>query len=270
MTTQEIINEYINGCSLNQLSKITNKNIFDIKSILLANNIHIRSRGEQTRLTNMNRSYACDSFYFDVIGPNQAWIMGFLAADGSISKDRNTIKICINSIDREILEKIQAEIKISRPIEDGKTNNGFYISKLSWSNLHHKEVLANYGIIPNKTYFSMNVPNWDDINLQLAFILGYFDGDGTLSISQDNKYIRFRICAHRKEILESIVNVLIKKYPNLCYSLSQDKRQLYDLSISTKYAIPLLKDLYNLPCIHLDRKYKKFLEYIGHETATTI
>ena len=94
------------------------------------------------------------------------------------------------------------------------------------------------------------------------------DGDGSISINE-NKYLRIRIVAHRPEILQSIVDNLITFYPNLTYSLSQDSRKLYELSISTLFAVPILKDMYNLNSLRLDRKYKKFLEYINHETATS-
>lgn len=216
----------------------------------------------------MNRSKSVNNTYFDTVNINQAWLMGFIAADGTISKDKNLIKIGLSSQDREILEKIKAELKIAREIHDSCTNNGYAVSELAWSSKNHKDFLAKYGIVNNKTYHAMQVPNFTDKKLILAFILGYMDGDGSISINE-NKYLRIRIVAHRSEILQSIVDNLSTFYPNLTYSLSQDSRKLYELSISTLFAVPILKDMYNLNSLRLDRKYKKFLEYINHETATS-
>ena len=89
-----------------------------------------------------------------------------------------------------------------------------------------------------------------------------------MTIGDNNKYLRFRICSHRNEILQDIANFIEKKY-KATYSLSQDTRKLYELSISTTYAIPLLNDCYNLNSIHLDRKYQKYLEYKRNQETTT-
>lgn len=112
----------------------------------------------------------------------------------------------------------------------------------------------------------MHLPKWEK-NKLLAFILGYYDGDGSFSINPQG-YCRLRICAHRNELLQDIKNFFEIFYKATC-SLSKDKRGLWELSISTKYAIQILKDMYNLNSICLDRKYQKFLEYINQETVTS-
>ena len=272
MITQEnklsIVKLYNEGSSLSELSRLFAIDTTVIKSILCEYNIHIRTRGEQTRLTNMKRSKSVDNFYFSNIDTvNKAWVLGFLAADGSIAKERNTISISLSRVDREILEKIKKEIKIERTIHDSETNNGFLMSRLEWSSLQQKIDLSKYDIVNKKTYLPIHLPQFNNDNLTLAYILGYFDGDGSITIN-NNKYLRFRICSHRNEILQDIADFIEKKY-KATYSLNQDKRKLYELSISTTYAIPLLNDCYNLNSIHLDRKYQKYLEYKRNQETTT-
>lgn len=195
--------------------------------------------------------------------------MGFLAADGTIGSTDNTIKIGLSSCDREILEKIQKELDYNQgKIYDHQTQQGFFISELRWTSSQQKQDLAQFGIVPNKTYKKMELPKIEK-KLQLAFILGYFDGDGSFSINKDARYCRLRFCAYRKEILQSIADYL-KEHYNITYSLSgSHQRQMYELSISTKYAIPILKDAYALCPLCLQRKKNKFLEYINHETTTS-
>ena len=239
-----------------------------IKRALVKENISIRSRSEQNKITNSKRKKKVNDEYFSTIGINQAWLMGFIAADGTIRKDRNSIKIGLSSVDREILEKIKEELNIERDILDYITNNGFNVSELNWTSEKHKDFLAKYNIVNNKTYLPMTVPDFNSKDLTLAFILGYFDGDGSITVSTE-KYLRFKIVSHRDEILKSIASKLKEIYNDLSYSLSKDSRDLYELSISTKYSVKIFKDMYSLNSLRLKRKYDKFLEYISHETEAS-
>ena len=272
MTTQElekIIEMYNEGNSLNELSRCFNYHPTTIKNNLIKANVKIITRAEQNAISNMKRTKKINHEYFSNINNvNKAWMLGFLAADGTIRKDRNEIKIGLSSIDREILEKIKEEMDMERNIHDSITGNGFNVSELCWSSKQQKEDLKKYGIVNNKTYLPMHLPNFEDKKLKLAFILGYFDGDGTISISKEY-YLRFRICSYRDEILKDFAQFLKKEY-NIDYSLSQKERGLYELSISTKYAKIIFNELYSLNSLKLDRKYQKYLEYINHETTASL
>lgn len=260
---------YLEGASLAEIGRQLGHDGATIKRNLVKNKIKIRTRAEQNILSNMTRKKKVNDDYFDTQGVNQAWLMGFIAADGTIRKDRNSIKIGLSSVDREILEKIKKELAIEKEISDYVTNNGFSISELEWTSKKHKDFLARYKIVNNKTYLPMYVPEFSSKEETLAFILGFFDGDGSISIAPDSKCLRFRIVAHRKEILESIAQKLKDLY-NIDFSLNKDNRELYELNISTYYSIQIFKDMYNLNSLKLKRKYQKFLEYINHETATSL
>lgn len=272
MNTQEIEQAkimYSKGMSLAEIGRQLGHDGTTIKRGLLKANVKIRTRREQNILSNMARKKSVNDNYFDTHGVNQAWLMGFIAADGYIKKDTNTIRISLSSVDKEILEKIRKELSIERKISDGITSNGFNVSSLEWTSKEHKEFLAQYKIVNGKSYLPMYVPEFKTDKETLAFILGYFDGDGSISISKDSKYLRFRICAHRDEILKSIAQKLDNLY-NIDFSLSCDKRGLYELSISTHYSKQIFEDMYNLGSLRLNRKYQKFLEYISHETTTSL
>ena len=255
MNIQILINEYNLGASMAQLSRKYNITTYKVKKILEENNIHIRNRAEQNKISNAQRASSVNNDYFSNIKTvNQAWLLGFLAADGWVEEDRNRINLELSAIDKEILEKIKEEVEIENGILERETNKGFSIVRLSWTSGIQKDKLAHYGIVPNKTYKEMHLPIFENKDLTYAFILGYFDGDGSISISDD--YCRFRICAHRPELLHDIYNFLGESG-----SLSQDNRGLWELSISTTHSVPLFKKLYSLNSLHLARKYNKFLEY---------
>jgi intein/homing endonuclease len=255
MDIQELIEEYNNGASMAQLSRKYNITSYKIKKILEKNNIYIRSRAEQNRISNAQRANSVNNNYFsNITTVNQAWLLGFLAADGWVEKNRNRINLELAAVDKEILEKIKKEIEIENGILERETNKGFSIVRLSWTSGIQKDKLSQYGIVPNKTYKEMHLPLFENKDLTYAFILGYFDGDGSISINND--YCRFRICAYRPELLQDIYIFLGK-----CGNISQDNRGLWELSISTNYSVPLFQKLYSLNSLHLARKYNKFLEY---------
>lgn len=258
MDIQEVKKLYESGYSLAELGRLYNHDSSTIKRHLIKEGVTIRTRAQQNAITNAKRSKSVNNEYFSNINTiNKAWMLGFMMANGNVSKSKNEMRFNLSSVDREILEKIREEIEIEREISDKITENGFPFSCLAWSSQQQKKDLAKFGIIPNKTYTKLHLPKLND-NFTLAFILGYFDGDGSFSV-KDN-YCRFRICSYDDTILREIGDFLSNKY-NLTYSLNKSKRALWELSISTKKAIEILTDMYNLNSIYLKRKYNKFLEY---------
>lgn len=271
MTTHEIdtaIKDYQQGKSLAEIGRKLGYHPSTIKRNLIKQHITIRTRSEQNILSNEARKKKVDDNYFSIIDtPTKAWLLGFLASDGTIRKDCNSIKIGLSLRDKEILEKIKQELKIEKNIFEYTTSNGFDICELNWSSKQQKQDLAKYGIVNNKTYKILHLPNLSD-DLKLSYILGYFDGDGSISISSEY-YLRFRLCAYRPELLQDIADFLIQKY-QIKYSLSKDpNRNMYELSISTFYAKQIFADMYSLNSLRLNRKYQKYLEYINHETTTS-
>ncbi len=261
MDTQEIIKLYNEGKSLSFIANKYNTYGAKIKTILLNNDIIIRTRAEQNRITNQERGLKINHNYFDEIDSNQkAWLLGFIMADGNIASDRNRIKISLSSIDRQILENIKLVLESERDVLDYETNKGFQVSELSWSSENHKKQLSKYGIVPNKTYKENHLPDFD-LNKQLSFILGYYDGDGCFK--DDGSTCRFEICSYRPEILKDFAKVL----NNICNSdkevyKDKNRKDYYTLTYSTKEAKKILNKLYSLNDFFLQRKYLKYIEWL--------
>lgn len=270
MDIQEIIKLYNEGKSLSFIANKYDTYGGKIKSILIKNGIKIRTRAEQNRIINQERGLKVNHHYFDNIDSNEkAWLLGFLAADGNISKDRNRIKIGLNSVDRPILEKIKIMIESERDILDYETNNGFKISELSWSSENHKKQLAKYGIIPNKTYKKMKLPIFD-FSKQLSFILGYFDGKGCFK--DNGTTCRLEICSYRPELLEDFARILSFLCSSNNKEVCKDKsrKNYYTLTYSTKDAKKILDKMYSLNDIFLLRKYYKYKKWLQRNNISSI
>ena len=222
----------------------------------------LQDMGVQLRTAGQTRAKKKNIDYFLNENANMAWILGFLASDGTISKNRNTIKIGLSNKDKEILEKIKKEINIENKITEYTTNKGFDVVELSWTCQEHKQQLAKYGIIPEKTFklkppYELNRQYWKD------YLRGYFDGDGCITIH--NNYPYFQITSGTKEILEWIVNFLYEDYNIPKVNINKFIRT--NTGYEIRYASKATKEIYNIIYsdmnnLYLERKYYKYTELI--------
>jgi len=257
MNNQEIIKLYQSGESLAACARACDSTAYKIKKILIENNIKIRSRHDQAVLENMKRGKLINHHYFDILNNENSYYLGFIAANGTVRKQRNAIKIGLSSVDKDFLEEMRQKLQSERKIKDYQTTNGFPISELTFSSLQIKEVLSKYSIVPNKTYIGITMKNIP-YEYKLAFIKGFFDGDGRFSYNKNIRQGRVSFTSHKKEILEEI-----QDFFNLNGYICQDKRTLtYSLEYSTMPSIQILEQFYNLNTPCLKRKFNKFQEFI--------
>ena len=180
-STINIIKEYINGSSIEELSKKYNCTTVNIRNLLKRRNIKIRKS-----------RYFANFRYFNKIDTEfKAYILGFIYADGNLFN--NTLKIAISEKDKEILEKFKEDIKCNNPILFIKSNlkNRQDQVSLSITDVDLRNDLIDKGVIENKT-FKIVFPSYNKVPKKLIhhFIRGYFDGDGCICVYKVNwRYI---------------------------------------------------------------------------------
>ena len=114
--SQEVIDKIIYDYTINKYGLIkTGKNngVGEriVRRVLLENKIHIRSRSEAAIVSNIQRrQFNVDDNYFSTENSNMAYLLGFLASDGTVDKKNNRIKIGLSSIDKGFLVKIKEEL----------------------------------------------------------------------------------------------------------------------------------------------------------------
>lgn len=219
---------------------------------------------------NLNMKYTLNENYFDTINSaNKAYWLGLIAADGSVSKlqpkRRNQrLQITLKYEDKYILEKFKSNIKYTGPvleytIKTGKYQGHRYATILFTSNKIAQD-LAKYNIVPGKTY-TYSYPNIPD-KYTFDFIRGYFDGDGSVFISNEKHWrngtitpvIHFRFIG-TKSLMETIqrkLNIggaLIKSRNSFTYELCY-KRKIKALEFFSK--------IYTKKSLYLKRKYNIF------------
>lgn len=241
-----------------------------VNKILKDNKVVKRTYAEAAAQSNQNRALHKNKEYFDTQSSNMAWILGFLAADGSVSSKNNTISLGLASVDREILERIKKEIDIENPIHDFVNRQGFEYSELSWTCAEHKKKLAQYSIVPNKT-FVLKPPFALDKKYYLDYIRGYFDGDGSVNFieSKGKKHymaLRWQVCSATPDILNFVIDTL-ELYGVHRVNIQEYKRKDKNILYSIQYSTNATKDIYKIlystdSTLFLARKKKHFSEII--------
>lgn len=200
--------------------------------------------------------------YFSEQNNRMAYIMGFFAADGNVSKNGNRIQSQLSLKDKGHLEMIQSEIGGCEVYE--YESNGYKSCGWHCCSSQIKKDLAVYGIIPHKTG-TLSIPKVLDKQYWKDFIRGYFDGDGT--ICKDGTGFRVTITSANKEILEDINSYfeengikpsnLYKDHNNICIRFrSQASIDIYNL-------------LYYNDCLCLKRKKEKYIELMKEKYNST-
>ena len=146
--SQEVIDKIIYDYTINKYGLIkTGKNngVGEriVRRDLLENKIHIRSRSEAAIVSNIQRrQFNVDDNYFSTENSNMAYLLGFLASDGTVDKKNNRIKIGLSSIDKEFLVNIKEELKYEGDILAYISSNGLSISELTFTSRQIKNDLA--------------------------------------------------------------------------------------------------------------------------------
>ncbi|MEI6186919.1 MAG: LAGLIDADG family homing endonuclease [Alphaproteobacteria bacterium] len=195
--------------------------------------------------------------------PIKAYFLGFIAADGCLlSNGKNSISLSItlSEVDRNLLNKLKEEIGCEHRIYNirGKMTHNKdkekYHCRFQLCNKLLISDLMSYGFTERKSITMPNILQNIPKEFRDSFILGYFDGDGSISynIASKQHVISFR---GTEEFLQSFVETLqFEKY-----RLIKDKQKnCFTLTAWRKSDIQKFKQIYNNKEFYLTRKFIKF------------
>jgi hypothetical protein len=258
-----IYNIYTNGGTTKDCIDAVHCNQDALKRVLKELGIYKSHKEVMKTLPQNQRKYEVNEDFFFKQSSNFAYFLGFVAADGSISKDRNAISIGLSAIDREQLEKFKETIG-GRNIEEYTTNKGFDTIKWSFTSEKVKAELARYSIVPCKT-FILKPPYLLDRKFWIDYIRGYFDGDGSVNYLTSNKALRWQVCSATPEVLQWMIDFLYEEYniPKVNI-MSQDRTngKLYYFQYSTNATKSIYNILYTKDSWYLKRKKDKYEEIL--------
>lgn len=254
-TEQEIkkFGEYYKlGNSLKETSKHFNVNYHTLKQNLIR-------FGYRVPVKKLNNQRVKNITYFDTIDTHEkAYFLGLLFADGYVAKTPYGVNvgIALQLQDKYILEYLKKKLNISNKISDYKNS-----SKLSVTCQHMYDKLISLGIKENKSHLDYKIPNIDKKFIN-SFILGYFNGDGCITIKATG-YSVVSICCNSKVFLEDIQQYL-KNIGIITRTIVTEKRTNNDLFVlylsKRENQLKFMNLIYKNSKIFLHRKYRKFLQ----------
>jgi len=180
-----IVEDYNNRITIGEISKKYSIDRKRIVKLLKENNV----------VDHQNHKYDFNRRIFENIDTEKkAYWFGFICADGCVYKSKdnrsNHLGIKLSSKDINHLYKFKTDFNLPHEIKLKKENGfggGFESAMIRLTSKNLVEDLINIGCVPNKT-FLLRFPQINE-KLYSHFMRGYFDGDGTISRSKNNKQI---------------------------------------------------------------------------------
>lgn len=202
------------------------------------------------------RKFDLNDFFFVKLNTISAYWLGFIATDGNISGNSNSIRIGLNKKDKIHLENFLKAIGCEKEIYINKKLNS---ANLEVHSKTMKESLTQLGIPPRKSLIIKDLRVSE--KLMPHFIRGVYDGDGSLS-GRKKTHIQISI-AGNKPFLENIQNYLIKRCNLNKTQIYPLKSKAYKLQYTGTQIFRILDFLYedSNPETRLERKYNLYLNY---------
>lgn len=253
LPTTEIIQDYLLGFNMNQIADKYNCSGKGVQKLLTRNKIEKRTRSQA------RRQFQFDENYFEYVDSNEkAYWLGFIAADGCITKRGNSKCLSINlqAADRCILEQFKLDLGYEGNIYDlpiRKRNPKPQVMIRLNSELFCNH-LEKYSITERKS-FTIQFPNIEE-QYKSHYIRGFFDGDGCISVGKYCKRVTFY--SGSLDFLKSIESAMSNSL-DIKPRIPRIDRKIFSLCYASNTEVAdIFQWLYKDASFYLERKYNKF------------
>lgn len=256
--TAYICNQYGKKTSVALAKELSCSKAF-IQKIWKENNVSEKYQKHQNYYLNEN-------YFKQIDTDDKAYFLGFICADGCIYRrngHQGMLSISIKDSDIEILNNFKKDIQTEKPISLVKQSEKTTMATLQLTSDILVEDLLKLGVGVRKTFDLSIKQIFEKISLRFipSFILGYFDGDGSISIPEKNTISKaaIRITAPITSLKD--FQDMLKKF-EIESSIHKDKRDykepLGELALtSTTNKYLFLKFIYSFYDKSLSRKKEK-------------
>lgn len=246
-----IINNYKNGASLKEISKNFKISYTKIVSILIKNGINYIKKDKYLKYINTEIKENC----FEELNEFSCYWLGLLASDGTIGKNKKSIRLGLNIKDIQLINNFKYFLKANSNIHITKNN----LASLTITSKKIVDSCYKYGITYKKS-LTLNIKNRELLNSR-DFWRGVIDGDGCLIIKKDKKNYCPRISlvsgSYRFIIQYKFFCKRILGKENIKAKIFKDKNTknpIWRFELNYKNAYNLIDYLYKNNKIALERK----------------
>lgn len=236
---------------------------------------HLKNMGIEV-VNYQNRARLDETVFDSMDTEEQFYWLGFLYADGNISKTGNRLELTLALKDIDHLEKFRNFLKLTTEIKT-VLRNGHYICRLYVRNKHLWETLNNLGCVPCKSLI-LEFPKKEIFKNNKMFILhfirGYVDGDGCLSYYWNKQHTSINTqvsIVSTESFLNSIKKLFGNKHGYIHNKSSKDwENKAYQLTFNGAIARKFARYLYEKATIYMQRKYEKYLYFCRLEEESSL
>jgi hypothetical protein len=251
-TRDLIAKKFQEGESPSSIAEATGLSKDNVRSILRRAGIRSRSMSES------KRKHVLDDAAFDVIDQESAYWIGFLMADGCVSKRAGSsavISLSLAEIDRGHVEKFRDFLGATNPINvHTKTDHSgrkFNSCRLGVVSEKLAVRLSEFGVVPRKS-LTAKVAH---LEMDRDFWRGVIDGDGSIFVKNGrNPEIALggseQLMIQFKEFASSIVGPITKKIHR------RKGSNFWLICFQNSKALAIIEVLYKGCSIALDRKFE--------------
>lgn len=196
--------------------------------------------------------YDVDYNYFEYWDRENAYIFGFILADGHlINKNVKALQFELKKEDADILYKIKKALRYEGKVKLGRT------ARLQINNAKIIKDLVEKGMPDYDKSRRASFPSSLPEEYYRDFIRGVIDGDGWIYVESDGR-IDLGLCGNI-DLIKPIKDL----FPIDCSknSIRKDKGHCWRFQIRGKKALAICDWLYKDATIFLDRKYNNYINY---------
>ena len=217
--------------------------------------------------------------YFDEIDKeDKAYWLGFIVADGSVSK--RSVTISLSEVDGCHLRKIGSifNVRLREHTRIRSNNKSSAMVTMAFNSTYMCRVLLDYGLILNKRY-SIKLGNVFDCiskSYMRHFIRGLWDGDGSILLYKSYNKLYQKYYYKRSVSISGNIDLLKRTSYEISKELGIKKHRVYPQKQSKNAGIlayqskenilKLLNWLYGDSTVYLERKQNSAMELIANCT----
>lgn len=219
----------------------------EISMLLDRTPYQIRNKANYMGLCSQNnlRLYSINKDYFKRMTVQNCYWGGLIAADGNV-RNGNKLAIAVALKDTDMLKAFVEDMQYTNPVK-------IYHDRASVT-VNCKEIVRDlkkhFNVVERKSKI-LQPPNIKRLSLQLAYIKGLIDGDGSVDNNRITIYGTHSVLSWIKSIFDNLLPDTNYKKSEVC----QIQPFLFSYKIGGNRQLLMKEHLANLETYHLERKW---------------